>query len=174
MQSPRPLPAPARGTTSQPATQGNRRRPHPVEIRLAIWLISSIATPKSATNNPREPVTPSTDLRWPTCVGMGGRDHRNKQGRPSTEYLFRSSSASPPRTRGSAIAGTSSPGRTSVSPAHAGIGLNSTNRGRRVTRLPRARGDRPTLCYWCFGFQQSPPRSRGSASTMGFKGWSSP
>ncbi len=88
---------------------------------------------------------------------------RTRGDRPLHRSRFFVGDASPPHTRGSALAVVRLGGPESVSPAHAGIGPGLASSTSVQNCLPRTRGDRPFLHRIEFSHPWSPPHTRGSA-----------
>ena len=87
---------------------------------------------------------------------------RARGDRPLRGSRKKSSTRSPPRTRGSTLIAAARALYTPVSPAHAGIDLRRIESCIRSCSLPRARGDRPSGRPYSSCRQLSPPRTRGS------------
>ncbi len=68
---------------------------------------------------------------------------RARGDRPAPVWRALAWFTAPPRTRGSAIVGIQQTGKSTGSPAHAGIGPSRESSFQRSPGLPRARGDRP-------------------------------
>ena len=68
-----------------------------------------------------------------------------------------------PRTRGSSVREARAYDAERGCPAHAGIVPTYFNASRSLSRLPRARGDRPTRAIRALGSRMVAPRTRGSS-----------
>ena len=90
---------------------------------------------------------------------------RARGDRPPQHWSKPSLFKSTPRTRGSTISWGGVVWYVDVYPAHAGIDLLLADFRHAVTRLPRARGDRPSAGELVYTFRESTPRTRGSTCT---------
>ena len=87
---------------------------------------------------------------------------RTRGDRPITRVAFASPPGAPPHTRGSTLRKIDDAARAEGSPAHAGIDPSTTPCPRQVCRLPRTRGDRPTVMRCVRVTSTAPPHTRGS------------
>ena len=128
-----------------PRTRGSPRGPRTVRA-------SDRGSPAHAGIAPRQDRTRMSDQGLPRARGD----------RPTPRQPAQSSIPAPPRTRGSPPAGRRARPALRGSPAHAGIARRRCSSARCSTRLPRARGDRPSSRCRSVTRCPAPPRTRGS------------
>ena len=90
---------------------------------------------------------------------------RMRGDRPGRAHIFRAGRRFTPHARGSTVPREACPQGLSVYPACAGIDLFAIFRSCSISRLPRMRGDRPSLAPGEFFAWQFTPHARGSTSS---------
>ena len=113
------------------------------------------------------PAHAGIDPEYASASARARRLPRTRGDRPGIDSADVTAPKAPPHTRGSTLHGRRAAHEARGSPAHAGIDPTPVRRRSTVARLPRTRGDRPTLEEALIRGRSAPPHTRGSTHLRG-------